>query len=148
MAATEDLIVVPTGLVASKPNRRRLAAAILAFLLLATVIWIAANAGFMLVDMPGRHSAVWEKARSDMGELQKALLHYAQDHSGAFPDTLAEIRPAFGGNLPSDPYTDDDFRYARTPDGFELTCLGRDNAAGGDAAPNADIVFTRQGQQP
>ncbi len=148
MDAADEWIAGPTALMTSRPKRRRLAAAILAFLLLATVIWIAANAGFLLVDMPDRNSAVWERARSDMSEQHKALLRYAQDHAGASPATLADIRPAFGGNLPRDPYTGEDFRYTRTPQGFVLTCLGKDNAAGGDTPPDADIVFTRQGQQP
>ncbi len=109
------------------------------------ILGIIGTMAFVFVlDKPDK--AKWEKARSDMSEIKKALDMYAVDHDNEYPDALDSIAPSFGGNVPKDPFTKDMFQYEKTSDGgFILRCLGKDRADGGAEVPDKDIVFNKSG---
>ena len=90
----------------------------------------------------------WNKARSDMEWITKALNAYALDNNGEYPETQHELREYFpGGRLPQDPFLGDYFRYEITEDDFALTCYGAGDRPGGQDIPEKDIVFTSVGQK-
>ncbi|MBX3475206.1 MAG: prepilin-type N-terminal cleavage/methylation domain-containing protein [Planctomycetes bacterium] len=109
------------------------------------ILGIIGTMAFVFVlDKPDK--AKWEKARSDMAEIHKALNMYATENDGDYPDSLDGIAKQFGGNLPKDPFTKDNFSYE--PDqsnGFILRCLGKDRQDGGTEIPDKDIVFNKFG---
>lgn len=143
-----DVEHTPDALSPAGPGKktRRLLFGGLVALGVIVVALVGAYSVFEIVDAPGKRNARWEKARSDMGELQKALTQHALEHQGRYPQTLAEVAPMFGGNLPRDPFTKAEFHYAPTAGGFVLTCLGNDGKPGGNGRPDADIVFTPEGE--
>jgi prepilin-type N-terminal cleavage/methylation domain-containing protein len=80
---------------------------------------IAAIAWRMTVDnIP---TSQWESTRTEMVELQKALLDWSVKRNGDYPES-------------------------RTETGFTLTSLGADKAPGGEAKADRDIVFDQRGQ--
>lgn len=109
------------------------------------ILGIIGTIAFVFVlDNPDK--AKWEKARTEMGEIHKALSTYALSNDGRYPDSLEEIGKSFpGGKVPSDPFTKDMYSYESTGDTFRLVCLGKDQAEGGADIPNRDIVFDERG---
>jgi len=99
----------------------------------------------IVLDKPDE--ARWEKARSDMSQIQPALSEYALDHKGRYPLDLADLVPAYLESVPVDPFTKRQYDYELTKDGFTLTCLGKDQSAGGDQKPNKDIAFDQTGER-
>ncbi|MBK8205679.1 MAG: type II secretion system protein GspG [Planctomycetes bacterium] len=89
----------------------------------------------------------WESAKVTMAEIGKALEMYKAE-TGAYPASLDELHSNryFVNGVPKDPFSKDDFLYERTPDGFTLTCLGKDMETGGTEPPNQDIVFNEKGE--
>ena len=88
----------------------------------------------------------WEAARTEMAEIQKALLDWSINNDGEFPDTLDDIADKFaGGRTPVDPFKEP-YQYERTEKGFTLICLGADKVAGGADKADLDIVFDERGQ--
>lgn len=106
-----------------------------------------------IVSIPalfGEHEhdkARWQAARSTMFEMQKVLNAYAIDHGNAYPRSLTAVAPMFGGTLPQDPFAKRDVDYVLTAGGFELRCLGKDQAPGGIEPPDADIVIDQYGSK-
>lgn len=91
--------------------------------------------------------AKWESARTEMAEIQKALLNWSLNHDGDFPDSLDAIAGDFPGNrVPTDPFSKDPYHYERTETGFQLICLGSDQVEGGTEKHARDIVFNEKGQ--
>lgn len=95
-------------------------------------------------DLPD--PAKWEKARTEMGEIQKALLRYAEKNDGLYPSHLEAVAPEFpGGKLPLNPWTKQPFAYESYGRSFRLICLGKDGKPGGAVSYNLDIVYTEKG---
>ncbi len=92
-------------------------------------------------DLPD--PAKWEKARTEMGEIQKALELHARENGGRYPTELRLIAPMFPGRrLPLDPWTKQPFAYESDGRGFRLVCLGKDGKPGGAISYDLDIVYT------
>jgi len=110
------------------------------------ILGIIGTMAFVFVlDKPDK--AKWEKARSDMSQIQQALSHYSLEHDQSYPESLEELRdPHFPNGVPKDPFTKDDFLYETTEDGFILTCLGKDQSEGGTEVPDTDIYFNQAGE--
>ncbi|MBZ0136329.1 MAG: type II secretion system protein GspG [Planctomycetes bacterium] len=110
------------------------------------ILGIIGTMAFVFVlDKPDK--AKWEKARSDMSQIQQALSHYSLEHDQSYPDTLEELRdPHFPNGVPKDPWTKDDFIYGVTEEGFDLQCLGKDQSEGGAEVPEKDIFFNQAGE--
>lgn len=128
---TPDKVVVP-------------AAALVSIVLL---ISLCGGAAFVFVfDKP--INTKWDRARSDMAEITKALNRYALDHAGAYPPDLAVLSTTYSpSGIHKDPFSKGDYEYKRTPTGFTLTCLGKDLAIGGADVPDRDIIFDETGQR-
>lgn len=108
------------------------------------ILGIIGTMAFVFVlDKPDR--AKWEKARSEMSEIVKALSMYAIENDNQYPESLEAISKSFGGKVPQDPWTKEVFKYEPTQDGFTLTCLGKDRQEGGAEIPEKDIIFTEKG---
>lgn len=109
------------------------------------ILGIIGTMAFVFVlDKPDK--AKWTKAQTEMGEIQKALTQYALEHDNEYPDSLDVLTKGYFPNgLPKDPFTKADYLYEPLDRGFELTCLGKDNAEGGLEVPDKDIVFTESG---
>jgi formylglycine-generating enzyme required for sulfatase activity len=88
-------------------------------------------------------AVLWERAKADMAKLAKALGSYHTEY-GEYPQTLHDLRPYFQRQiLPQDPFLGTYYRYKRTETGYELTCYGKGDKPGGEAAPDKDIVITK-----
>lgn len=126
-------------------NKQRRGFTLVELMVVIVILGIIGTMAFVFVlDKPDK--ARWERARTEMAEIQKALNHYSLENGGEYPDTLEALTTsAFKGGVPKDPFSKDDFRYERTADGFILTCLGKDLAEGGTEIPNKDIVYTEAG---
>jgi general secretion pathway protein G len=109
------------------------------------ILGIIGTMAFVFVlDKPDK--AKWTKAQTEMGEIQKALNQYALEHDNEYPDSLDVLTESyFKSGVPKDPFSKDDYGYAKTDGGFELICLGKDLADGGAEVPDKDIVFTESG---
>lgn len=108
------------------------------------ILGIIGTMAFVFVlDKPDK--AKWTKAQTEMGEIQKALNDYSLENDGNYPDSLEAIATKFGGNMPKDPFTKEDFLYEPSGSDFTLKCLGKDQAEGGAEVPDKDIVFTKTG---
>ena len=91
----------------------------------------------------------WVQARAQMDLIHQALMQYWLDHDRVYPSALNELENPgyFGSGLPKDPFTKNDYQYELTETGFRLTCLGKDQAPGGDDEPDRDIIFDETGEQ-
>lgn len=91
--------------------------------------------------------AKWDTTRTEMGELYKALEAYSLSNDGDYPENLEEIAGQFsGGRVPKDAFSKEPYIFERTDSGFLLTSYGSDGQRGGDAKPEADIIFNERGQ--
>lgn len=110
------------------------------------ILGIIGTMAFVFVlDKPD--DARWEKARSDMSQIQQAVAQYNLENEGSYPESLEELREKYFPNgVPKDPFTKDEFIYETTEEGFLLTCLGKDQAEGGTEKPNKDIYFNQAGE--
>jgi len=88
----------------------------------------------------------WETTRTEMGEVQKALLDWSVNHDGEYPESLEEVADNFpGGRVPIDGFKQP-YIYERRDKGFTLKSLGADKADGGEDKADRDIVFDERGQ--
>jgi general secretion pathway protein G len=109
------------------------------------ILGIIGTMGFVfLMDKPD--DARWEAAKTELGEIHKALDLFKLDNQD-YPASLEELQPKYMKKVPTDPWTKEAYQYEPTEDGFRLVCLGKDKAEGGDAKPNKDIVWTEGGWQ-
>ncbi len=122
------------------------------FSLTAVLIVLFASAGIvgtaLFIGLAGCDSdkANWEMSRTEIGEIQKALNQHAENHEGAYPESLDELSDKLpGGKVPTDPFSKEAYQYEVTEDGFTITCLGRDGVKGGAESPDKDIVCTQEG---
>lgn len=91
------------------------------------------------------HPAKWEKARTEMGEICKALGLYAHENGETYPTELHLIEPMMPGRrLPLDPWTQQPFAYESDGRSFRLVCLGKDGKPGGAISYDLDIVCTEK----
>ena len=109
------------------------------------ILGIIGTMAFVYVlDKPDE--AKWEKARTEMSEIHKALGMWAVNHDNEYPETLEEIAVDFpGGKVPLDPFTKQPFLYEPSESGFLLICLGKDKAEGGEKKADRDIHFDERG---
>ncbi len=84
--------------------------------------------------MPKKFAAA--QARTDMARIACRLEGYRLAH-GRYPDTLAELSPAYGAELPRDVMTGSPYRYKPLPDGTYLLYSVAWNQLddGGDSGP-------------
>ncbi|MCA8919909.1 MAG: type II secretion system protein GspG [Planctomycetes bacterium] len=94
-----------------------------------------------------RDRTLWVQAQGEMGQIQKSLLVFADEHEGRHALSLEEMSETFyvSTELPKDPFAGQDYIYELTPTGFRLTCLGKDRAPGGGEIPDRDIVYDENG---
>ncbi len=83
-------------------------------------------------------SATEAEILEDLQALKVAVVSFRQDHEGQLPTQLSDLlAPAKGerrryiNRIPSDPWGNA-YDYEKSPDGFRLTCLGRDEQPGGE----------------
>lgn len=109
------------------------------------ILGIIGTMAFVFVlDKPDK--AKWETAKVEMAKMVDALNMYATENDGAYPESLEGISKQYGGKLPKDPFTKDNFLYEQAGDqGFLLRCLGKDKQDGGAEVPDKDIVFNKYG---
>ncbi|MHC4840488.1 MAG: type II secretion system protein GspG [Planctomycetota bacterium] len=110
----------------------------------------SANTAQDSVDAQRLHKlnlAKWKLAQVEMSEIGKAILMYVLDNDGDRPNSLKDLTESFPNGIPRDPFTKSDYVYETVGDGhdFKLICLGSDNAVGGKASPEADILVTKRG---
>ncbi|MCC6574788.1 MAG: prepilin-type N-terminal cleavage/methylation domain-containing protein [Planctomycetes bacterium] len=108
------------------------------------ILGIIGSMSFVFV-LPHIGTSTWTRAKVEMGEIVKALNHYAMGHSGEYPAGLVDIGGQFNGNAPQDPFSKADYQYEPSGSTFRLTCLGKDQAPGGTKDEDKDIVFTERG---
>lgn len=109
------------------------------------ILGIIGTIAFVFV-MDNPDKAKWEKARTEIGEIQKALNLYATSNDGDYPEDLEAIADKMpGGKVPVDPFTKEAYTYEITETGFIITCLGKDGSEGGDEVPNTDILCDERG---
>jgi general secretion pathway protein G len=111
------------------------------------ILGIIGTMAFVFVlDKPDK--AKWDTAKVQMASMVEALNQYAVDHDNSYPESLEGIAKQYGGKLPKDPFTKDNFLYELAgDDGFFLRCLGKDRQDGGAEVPDKDIVFNKYGYQ-
>jgi type II secretion system protein G len=110
------------------------------------ILGIIGTVAFVFVmDKPDK--ARWEKARTEMGEIQKALNMYQADPAhGEYPEALDAIAESMPGKkVPIDPFSKQPYAYEKTQKGFMLTSLGKDQAEGGAEVPDKDIRYDERG---
>jgi hypothetical protein len=74
--------------------------------------------------------------------LVAAALAAYHAECGRYPDSLAELAPAYLDRVPEDGFIDQPFHYRRTDTGFKLYSVGRDMVDnGGDPRHDADLVL-------
>lgn len=103
---------------------------------------IGTMAFVFLLDKPDQ--AKWSRAQTEMLQIHQALSDYRLDN-GDYPADLADLTTQFPNGVPQDPFAKTDFQYDLTEDGFELVCLGKDQADGGEKSPNKDIIVNQAG---
>lgn len=109
------------------------------------ILGIIGTMAFVFVlDKPDE--ARWDTARLEMGQIHKALGMWAVNHDNEYPETLEEIAEDFpGGKVPLDPFSKQPFLYEPSRSGFLLTCLGKDQAEGGEEKVDRDIRYDERG---
>ena len=70
----------------------------------------------------------WDQGHVRTLALALAAKAYQHDH-GTYPDTIGELRPYVGAELPRDPFTGQDYLYERRGQGFAISSADR-GAAG------------------
>ncbi|MDC1143029.1 hypothetical protein OAU50_08055 [Planctomycetota bacterium] len=103
-----------------------------------------------LLEERSLNLAKWNKAKTELELLHKAILMFVLEHDGDLPKSLDDLTESYPDGLPKDPFTKTNYTYELreyTLDGlvFTLRCLGSDGAEGGLDPPEADIVFDRAG---
>lgn len=108
------------------------------------ILGIIGTMGFVfLMDSPD--DARWDTTVNQMQQIHSAINQYRLNN-GEYPDGLDTLQERYFPNgVPKDPWTKENFLYDPTESGYELTCLGKDQAEGGDAKPNKDIRFNEAG---
>ncbi|MCC6574789.1 MAG: prepilin-type N-terminal cleavage/methylation domain-containing protein [Planctomycetes bacterium] len=91
--------------------------------------------------------ARWTKAQTEMAEIVKALNTYHLKNGGTYPQSLDDVGEQFNGKVPMNPFNKQPYTFEVSNNGFTLTCLGKDDAPGGEKIPDKDIVFTERGLQ-
>lgn len=84
-----------------------------------------------------------EKARAELQLARVALgLAAFKADRGAYPATLADLSPAYLPDVPTDPFTDAPFVYARTEGGYRLYSVGPNmkDDGGTDQVPADDVL--------
>jgi general secretion pathway protein G len=125
-------------------RQRRKGFTLIELMVVIVILGIIGTMAFVfLLDEPDR--ARWERARTEMGQIQNALNRYHLDH-GEYPETLEAVADRFNNRVPRDPFTREPYEYRRTERGFELRSLGADGVEGGEEIPDRDIIFNERGQ--
>ncbi|MHC4839403.1 MAG: type II secretion system protein [Planctomycetota bacterium] len=108
------------------------------------ILGIIGTMAFVFVlDNPDK--AKWTKAQTEMMEIGKAVGMYKLDNGGDYPEDLTELTEAYPNGVPTDPFTKEPYLYELTDDNFEIICLGKDGAEGGESSPNKDIIVNKAG---
>ncbi len=83
-----------------------------------------------------------------MIEIGKVLNVYYKENK-KYPRSLEALENVnyYPNGVPADPFTKQPFTYKTDGQKFTLTCLGRDEAVGGEEPPDKDIVVTRLGHK-
>lgn len=111
------------------------------------ILGIIGTMAFVFV-LKNPDEARWTKAQTEMAEIVKALNTYHLKNGGTYPQNLDEVGEQFNGKVPTNPFSKGEaYLYEPSNNGFTLTCLGKDNAPGGEKVPDKDIVFTERGVQ-
>lgn len=110
------------------------------------ILGIIGTMAFVFVlDKPD--DARWDAARNDMSQIHSAISQYNLANGGEYPESLEQLKEKYFPNgVPKDPFSKDDYIYEITDSGFELICLGKDQAEGGTDKPNKDIRFNEAGE--
>ncbi|MBK8205678.1 MAG: hypothetical protein IPK87_02670 [Planctomycetes bacterium] len=109
---------------------------------------VAATVFVFFFDRTGSKDHDWQGTKVTLSQIQTALIMYKLNDAGEYPASLSELHSAkyFPSGVPTCPYTKANFLYKRTPDGFTLTCLGKDRWPGGAEPPEKDIIFNESGE--
>jgi hypothetical protein len=92
----------------------------------------------MTWEEPPADQALWNEARRRVEAVAAALKRFRADY-GEYPQEFFWVLPYLPlGVLPYDPFGGKYLAYTRTEGGFRLTCLGADEAEGGEGV-DADI---------
>ena len=76
-------------------------------------------------------------ARREMTRLAFALAAYRAEN-GSYPVKLADLSPKYLAKVPTDLFSDGDFQYETTDDGYRLWSVGPDGVDDGGMGPNVD----------
>jgi hypothetical protein len=116
-----------------------------AFAILIALSLVAVGVRVFAFDNRQGQPSKWARAEVELGEIQKALnSHWLETKQ--YPDSLDMLtKKYFKNGVPKNPFTKEQYDYVTTGDRFFLVCYGRDEKAGGAAAPDADIVYSEQG---
>ncbi len=80
-----------------------------------------------------------------MIEMGKALNMFMRDNK-TYPADISVLEIDYYPNgVPEDPFTRQPFTYKTDGQKFTLTCLGKDQAKGGEEPNEIDIFVTEQG---
>lgn len=126
-------------------NRHNRGFTLVELMVVIVIVGIMATMAFVFVlDKPDKTK--WRAAQNTMNEITKSLNTYAVEHDGSYPESLEGIASQFGGNIPKDPFSNENFQYELANDvGFRLRCLGKDKQDGGAEIPDKDIEFNKFG---
>ena len=110
------------------------------------VIALGVLAFLFVLDKPGGPMHRWQKAETEMGEIQKALNLYSLEHN-FYPATLEALKPKYFRNgVPLNPFSKEPYDYMTNGERFFLICYGHDNTRGGIEDRDSDIIFDEHGR--
>ncbi len=132
----------------AKVTRNNRGFTLIELMVVIVILGIIGTMAFVFV-LKNPDEARWTKAQTEMAEIVKALNTFHLKNGGQYPQNLDEVGDQFNGKVPVDPFSKQPYDYqpGSNGNGFTLTCLGKDEAAGGDKVPEKDIVFTERGIQ-
>jgi len=95
----------------------------------------------MNLEVQARH-----EANLDLMQMGLLIEQHRAQH-GSYPETLDNIAPLLGAQVPIDPFSGGQYRYDASDDGFKLYSVGWNSVDnGGQSRGEADIVWRGDGE--